>query len=150
MPKDNIVLYHQEIIKLIPHRWPFLFIDRVENIVINQKARGIKAITSSEPHLIGHFPGHPIMPGVLIIEAMAQTAGTLIAYSNKEMTEGRYVYFTTIDKVKFRMPARPGNVLHLDVNMIANKSTLYKFEGTASIDDKVVANAIFSAMIVDP
>ena len=90
------------------------------------------------------------MPGVLIIEAMAQTAGVLIAWSNRDDTDGKHVYFTTLDKVKFRSPARPGDVLHLDVKCIGGKGMLFKFEGIASIDGKTVANANFSAMIVEP
>ena len=147
---DETILYHPDILELIPHRDPFLLIDRVENIVPHEKATGIKAITSTEPHLAGHFPGHPIMPGVLTIEAMAQTAGALVAYSNRNDTKGKHVYFTTIDKVKFRSPARPGDVMHLDVTVTASKSALYKFEGVASINGKTVASASFSAMVVEP
>ena len=111
MSDENVVLHHPDILELIPHRYPFLLIDRVDNIVPNESARGIKAVTSTEPHLAGHFPGFPIMPGVLIIEAMAQTASVMTAYSNKEELEGKHVYFATIDKVKFRAPTRPGITL---------------------------------------
>jgi 3-hydroxyacyl-[acyl-carrier-protein] dehydratase len=150
MADTSIVLDHPEILELIPHRHPFLLIDRVDEIVTNERARGIKAITSTEPHLAGHFPGHPIMPGVLIVEAMAQTAGVLIAYSNKDDTQGKHVYFTTLDKVKFRSPARPGDTLYLEVVNTASKGMLFKFEGKASIDGRNVASAEFSAMIVEP
>jgi 3-hydroxyacyl-[acyl-carrier-protein] dehydratase len=147
---DDIVLHHPDILELIPHRPPFLLIDRVENIIVNDSARGVKAITSTEPHLAGHFPGHPIMPGVLTIEAMAQTAGVLIAHSNRDSTQGKHVYFTTMDKVKFRSPARPGDTMHLDVKIATSKGMLFKFDGVASIDGKTVASATFSAMIVEP
>lgn len=150
MEENEIILNHSEILELIPHRPPFLLIDRVDHIKIGESARGIKAITSTEPHLAGHFPGHPIMPGVLTIEAMAQTAGVLIAYSNRDDTDGQHVYFTTMDKVKFRAPARPGDVMHLDVVLTSSKSQLYKFDGKATIDGKLVASATFSAMVVEP
>lgn len=150
MEENQVVLNHPEILELIPHRPPFLMIDRVEDVVEGESARGIKAITSTEPHLAGHFPGHPIMPGVLTIEAMAQTAGVLIAYSNRDGTSGQHVYFTTMDKVKFRSPARPGDTMHLDVVLTSSKAQLYKFEGKATIDGKLVASAIFSAMVVEP
>ena len=147
---EDLVLEHPDILELIPHRPPFLLIDRVDRIVPNEKARGIKAVTGTEPHLAGHFPGHPIMPGVLVIEAMAQTAGVLIAHSNRKETEGKHVYFTTIDKVKFRAPTRPGDILHLDVVTAGGRGQLHKFDGEASVDGRVVASASFSAMIVDP
>ena len=147
---EDIVLDHPDILELIPHRPPFLLIDRVDQIIRNDSARGIKAVTSTEPHLAGHFPGHPIMPGVLIIEAMAQTAGTLIAYSNRDDTSGQHVYFTTLDKVKFRAPVRPGDILHLKVVIAGGRGMLFKFDGEASVDGKVVASANFSAMIVEP
>ncbi len=150
MSDENIVLHHPDILKLIPHRAPFLLIDRVDNVVEGQSARGIKAITSTEPHLAGHFPGFPIMPGVLTVESMAQTAGVLVSYSNREDAEDKHVYFTTIDGVKFRAPARPGDVMYLDVSIIGQRGPLYKFKGVATIDDKTVATAEFSAMIVEP
>ena len=147
---ENLVLEHPDILELIPHRPPFLLIDRVDRIVPNERARGIKAVTSTEPHLAGHFPGHPIMPGVLVVEAMAQTAGVLIAHSDREGTKGKHVYFTTLDKVKFRAPTRPGDTLHLDVRIAGGRGQLFKFDGEASVDGRTVANASFSAMIVEP
>lgn len=150
MSEENVVLNHPEILELIPHRAPFLLIDRVDNIVANETARGIKAVTSTEPHLAGHFPGFPIMPGVLIVEGMAQTAGVLIAYSNKDDTEDKHVYFTAIDNVKFRSPVRPGDTMHLEVKLKSSRGPLYKFEGKALIDGKVAASAEFAAMVVEP
>jgi 3-hydroxyacyl-[acyl-carrier-protein] dehydratase len=150
MSDENLVLNHTDILELIPHRAPFLLIDRVDQIVVNESARGIKAITSTEPHLVGHFPGFPIMPGVLIIEAMAQTAGVLMAHSNRDESKGKHVYFTTMDKVKFRSPARPGDMMHLNVKVAGRRAMLFKFEGEATIDGKTVATAQFSAMSVEP
>ncbi|MCE2517629.1 MAG: 3-hydroxyacyl-ACP dehydratase FabZ [Alphaproteobacteria bacterium] len=150
MSEQEVILNHPEILELIPHRPPFLLIDQVKDIVPNESACGVKAITSTEPHLGGHFPGHPIMPGVLIVEAMAQTAGVLISYSNREQNEGMHVYFTTIDQVKFRAPARPGDVMLLNVKLIAGKRSLYKFEGEATINGKVAVSGQFSAMVVEP
>ena len=150
MADEGLVLEHPDILELIPHRPPFLLIDRVDRIVPGERARGIKAVTGTEPHLAGHFPGYPIMPGVLVVEAMAQTAGVLIAHGSREQTKGKHVYFTTIDKVKFRAPVRPGDTLHLDVTMSGGRGQLYKFEGEASVDGRAVAGANFSAMIVEP
>ena len=150
MSVDNVVLHHPDILELIPHRPPFLLIDRVDNIVKNESARGIKAVTSTEPHLGGHFPGHPIMPGVLIVESMAQTAGVLIAYCNRDDMKGQHVYFTAIDSVKFKSPVRPGDTMYLDVKISGNRGPLYKFEGTATVDGKVATIAQFSAMVVEP
>lgn len=150
MSTTPTIVHHTEILELIPHRYPFLLIDRVEDIMPRQSAVGIKAVTSTEPHLAGHFPGYPIMPGVLIIEAMAQTAGVLVALSVRDETEGRHVYFTTMDKVKFRRPVRPGDLLSLKVEATGNKGPLWKFNGIASVGDNRVASAEFSAMIVEP
>jgi 3-hydroxyacyl-[acyl-carrier-protein] dehydratase len=150
MSDKNLVLHHPDILELLPHRHPFLLVDRVDQIVKNESARGLKAITSTEPHLAGHFPGFPIMPGVLIIEAMAQTAGVLMAYSNRKDAEGKHVYFTTIDNAKFRSPARPGDLMYLNIKITGQRGMLYKFDGEATIDDKTVANAQFSAMAVEP
>jgi 3-hydroxyacyl-[acyl-carrier-protein] dehydratase len=147
---DKVVLNHPEIVQLIPHRPPFLMIDSVNSLVAHESARGVKAIASTDPHLAGHFPGFPIMPGVLIVEAMAQTAGVLCAWSNREETEDKHVYLTTIDKVKFRSPARPGDTLFFDVKCIGSKGMLFRFDGIASIDGKTVTTASFSAMMVDP
>ena len=147
---EDLVLDHPDILELIPHRAPFLLIDRVDRIVPNEQARGIKAVTSTEPHLAGHFPGHPIMPGVLTVEAMAQTAGVLIAHSNRKETDGKHVYFTAIDGVRFRAPVRPGDTLHLEVKIAGVRGRLYTFEGEAGVDGRVVATARFSAMVVEP
>ena len=150
---NKINLDYNQILKLIPHRLPFLLIDRVENLVPDVSAVGIKSVTVTEPHFAGHFPNYPVMPGVLIIEAMAQTAGCLVSYTegygSKKSSEGKLVYFASIDGAKFRKPVRPGEILSLYIEKIRGRGTLWKFSGTAKVNDSVVSECIFSAMIVD-
>ena len=137
---ELITLLHNDIIKLIPHRYPFLLVDKVTDIVINKSIKGIKAVTYNEPFFPGHFPEHPVMPGVLILEAMAQTAACLVSYEDKSLSLNNLVFFTGIEKAKFRKPVTPGNELILKVNLISNKRTLYKFNGEAFIQNKLVAS----------
>lgn len=150
---NEINLDYNQILKLIPHRLPFLLIDRVENLVPDTSAVGIKSVTVTEPHFAGHFPNYPVMPGVLIIEAMAQTAGCLVSYTegygSKKSSEGKLVYFASIDGAKFRKPVRPGEILSLYIEKIRGRGTLWKFSGTAKVNGSVVSECIFSAMIVD-
>ena len=150
---NEINLDYNQILKLIPHRLPFLLIDRVENLVPDTSAIGIKSVTVTEPHFAGHFPNYPVMPGVLIIEAMAQTAGCLVSYTegygSKKSSEGKLVYFASIDSAKFRKPVRPGEILSLYIEKIRGRGTLWKFSGTAKVNGSVVSECIFSAMIVD-
>ena len=119
---NEIYLDYNQILKLIPHRLPFLLIDRVENLVPDVSAVGIKSVTVTEPHFAGHFPNYPVMPGVLIIEAMAQTAGCLVSYTegygSKKSSEGKLVYFASIDSAKFRKPVRPGEILSLYIKRL--------------------------------
>ena len=143
------VLLHNEIINLIPHRYPFLLIDKITNIIIGKSVTGIKSVTFNEPFFQGHFPNYPIMPGVLILEAMAQTAACLVSFSDKSLSTNRLVFFTGIEKAKFRKPVTPGSVLKLNVNVIANKRTLYKFNAEALVDNDVMATSDFSAMLVN-
>ena len=143
----NITLNHNEIINLIPHRYPFLLIDRVEEIIENESAVGIKHVTINENFFIGHFPEFPVMPGVLIVEAMAQTAACLMSYSNKGLQKEKAVFLTSIDNTKFKKMTTPGNILKLKVKVISNRKNFYKFSGTAHSEDKIMASSIFSAMI---
>ena len=146
---ETITLLHNEIIKLIPHRYPFLLIDKVTNIIVNESVTGIKSVTFNEPFFPGHFPERPIMPGVLILESMAQTAACLISYQDKSLSTNNLLFFTGIEKAKFRKPVIPGNELILKINIISNKRSLYKFNGEAFVQNKLMASSEFSAMLVN-
>ena len=137
----------KEIQKLLPHRYPFLLVDRIIELEPEVKAVGIKNMTINEEFFQGHFPGNPIMPGVLIIEAMAQVAGVLAFRSGAN--EGRSVYFMSIEKVKFRKPVIPGDQLKLEVDILQHRGNVWKFSGKAVVDEKVAAEAEFTAMVTD-
>jgi 3-hydroxyacyl-[acyl-carrier-protein] dehydratase len=138
-----------ELFKLLPHRYPFLLIDRIEDIVGDESAVGIKNVTFNEPHFNGHFPGDPIMPGVLIVEAMAQTAGAISAMQHSG-GKRKLVYFMTIDDVRFRKPVVPGDRLELHVKKTKQRGQIFKFDCHALVEGNKVAEAKIGAMMVDP
>ena len=138
----------KEILNLIPHRYPYLLVDRIEEIIVNQSCTGIKNVTINEPFFPGHFPGHPIMPGVLIIESMAQTASALVVYGYDGDIEGLSVYLMKVDKAKFRKPVLPGDQLRMEIIKERNKGEVWQFFGKAFVDDKLVAEASITAMVV--
>lgn len=144
------VINIDQIKKMIPHRAPILLIDRVEDVVLDSEATGIKAVSGNEPYFAGHFPDFPVMPGVLIVEALAQTAAVLVAATMPDLAQGKLVFFTTIEKARFRQPVRPGDVIKLHTVKNTSKGPLWKFTGKATVDGKLVAEADFGAMIVDP
>jgi 3-hydroxyacyl-[acyl-carrier-protein] dehydratase len=137
------------IMKMIPHRYPMLLVDRVVDVKADQSAIGIKNVTMNEPHFQGHFPSRPIMPGVMIVEAMAQTAGVLVVHTLGKAAEGKLVYFMSIENARFRRPVTPGDQMRIHVAKERNRGAVWRFVGEAKVDDKVVAEATFTAMIVD-
>ena len=144
---DNSSANIETIKRIIPHRYPFLLIDKVIDIAPCKKARGIKNVTINEPHFQGHFPRKPIMPGVTIVEAMAQTSAVLVSHSLGTLDDELLVYFMTLDNCRFRKIVSPGDVLELHVEVIRKGTKIWKFSGKAIVKENVVAEAIFSAML---
>ena len=140
----------RQVMAALPHRYPMLLVDRVESLDPDKRITAIKAVTINEPFFQGHFPGRPIMPGVLIVEALAQAAGVLAVQSLGLAGSGKLVYFMAIEGAKFRQPVEPGVLLKLDVEFVQKRSTVCKFAGRASVDGKLAAEASFTAMIADP
>jgi 3-hydroxyacyl-[acyl-carrier-protein] dehydratase len=140
----------RRVMAALPHRYPFLLIDRVEELVPNKRVVAIKAVTINEPFFQGHFPGRPIMPGVLLVEAMAQASGVLAVESLGLAGTGKLVYFMAIDSAKFRRPVEPGVLLRIEVELVHNRGKVCKFAGRVLIDGNVVAETNFTAMIADP
>jgi 3-hydroxyacyl-[acyl-carrier-protein] dehydratase len=139
----------QRIMEMIPHRHPFLMIDKVVDVVANERATGVKNVSINENYFQGHFPARPVMPGVLIIEAMAQTAAVLVVHTLGPGSEGKLVYFMSVDNARFRRPVVPGDRLDVHVVKQRNRGNVWKFEGRAKVGANLMAEAVFAAMILD-
>ena len=137
------------VMQLLPHRYPFLLVDRIYDMDGDQSAVGLKNVTINEPFFVGHFPQYPVMPGVLIIEGLAQTAGALCVHSLGEGYKAELVYFMGIDKAKFRKPVLPGDQLHYHVRKIRNRGRVWRFYGEAKVNGEIAAEAEISAMLAD-
>jgi 3-hydroxyacyl-[acyl-carrier-protein] dehydratase len=138
----------KRIMELLPHRPPMLLIDSITDVVPHESATGVKTVTDKEFWCVGHFPGRPIMPGVLIVEAMAQTAGALVVHSTGPELEGKLVYFMAIEGAKFRKPVVPGDVLHIHVRKEQARRTVWKFFGEAKVNGELCAEATVTAMVM--
>jgi 3-hydroxyacyl-[acyl-carrier-protein] dehydratase len=140
----------RKVLAALPHRYPLLLVDRVQSIDLGEKIHAVKAVTFNEDFFQGHFPGAPIMPGVLQVEAMAQAAAILGIETLELAGTGKLVYFMGIENAKFRAPVTPGCLLDLEVEFLQKRSRVYKFKGRASVDGKTTSEAEFTAMIADP
>jgi 3-hydroxyacyl-[acyl-carrier-protein] dehydratase len=139
----------KRILEMIPHRYPIMLVDRITELKHDEYIVGLKNVTFNEPHFMGHFPNHPIMPGVLIIEAMAQTAAVLVVETLGAETEGKLVYFMSIEEARFRKPVVPGDSLYLHLTKMQQRRNIWKFSGEAKVEGAKVAEAVITAMIVD-
>lgn len=135
------------VLELLPHRYPMLMIDRIIEMNKDESAIGIKNVTNNEPFFQGHFPGHPVMPGVLIVEAMAQTAGALVINHLGTSGSNQLVYFMTVDRARFRKPVVPGDVLHVHVTKLQSRGTVWKYRGEGRVNGQLVAECDLGAMI---
>ena len=140
---------YAEVARRIPHRYPFLLVDRAEDYRPHQSIVGIKCVTINEPFFQGHFPGNPVMPGVLIIEAIAQSGAVLMSKSLNADVTGKTIFFISLDNCRFRNPVRPGDVLRMPVEVLRARGDLFKFRGRALVGDKVAAEVEFAAMVVE-
>ena len=147
--QSAITINLQRVLQMIPHRYPFLMIDRVEDVITDKSAVGIKNVTINEPFFQGHFPSEPVMPGVLIIEAMAQTAAVLVVHTLGKAFEGKLVYFMSVDNARFRKPVVPGDQLRIHVVKDRHRGSVWKFNAEAKVDGVLVAEATYAAMILD-
>lgn len=147
--EKNFLMQTKDLLKCLPHRYPFLLVDKVVEAKFNESIIAIKNVTANEPQFMGHFPGQPIMPGVLIIEAMAQAGGLIITGNPDFDAENKLVYFMSIDKAKFRKLVVPGDTLVLDIKVIQNRGPVWKLDAKALVNDEVVAEAELKAMLVD-
>lgn len=138
-----------EILARIPHRYPFLLVDRAEEYRPHDSIVGIKCVTANEPFFQGHFPGYPVMPGVLIVEALAQTGAVLMSKSLEVDTRGKTILFMSVDNCRFRQPVRPGDVIRMHVEVLRHRGDVFKFRGRALVGEKVAAEAEFAAMVVE-
>ncbi len=143
------VLDIEQLMRVIPHRYPFLMIDRLVDVVRDKSATGIKNISINEPQFQGHFPSRPVMPGVLIIEAMAQTAAALVIYTLGAEFEGKLVYFMSIENARFRHPVGPGDTMRVQVTKKHRRGNVWKFKSEVIVDGTLVADATYSAIIMD-
>jgi len=144
---DGLVLDVEQIKLLLPHRAPFLFVERLTDIVPGESAVGWKPVSFNEPHFQGHFPERAVMPGVLVVEAMAQAAGALVVHTMGDAGKKQLVYFMAIDKARFRKPVVPGDMLRFPVKALQHRGPVWRFEGRAYVGDALCAEAEFSAMI---
>ena len=148
MTEPGVKIDYAEVMRRLPHRYPFLLVDKAEAFVASTSITGIKNVTHNEPFFPGHFPIDPVMPGVLIVESMAQTGALLMSKSLDVAVEGKVIMFMSIDGVRFRKPARPGDQLRMDVVVTRQRGDIFKFRGETFIDDKLAAEAEFMAMVV--
>jgi len=147
--QDGIEIDINRVMQMIPHRYPMLMIDRVKDVITNVSAVGIKNVSINENFFQGHFPQRPVMPGVLIIEAMAQTAAVLVVHTLGPAAEGKLVYFMSVDDARFRKPVMPGDQAHIHVSKLQHRRNVWKFRGEARVNGRLCAEATFAAMILD-
>jgi 3-hydroxyacyl-[acyl-carrier-protein] dehydratase len=147
--EEGLSIDIERIMQMIPHRYPFLMIDRVVEVVPDATAVGIKNVSINEPYFQGHFPQRPVMPGVLIVEAMAQTAAVLVVHTLGIAAEGKLVYFMSVDNARFRRPVMPGDQLRIHVSKERSRGNVWKFSGEAKVNGTLVAEATYAAMIMD-